>query len=172
MRLRIIAGAALCIAGACARQRSTPHHDNESGAATEPDVDSLIAEVRSATAPYRVLDSAVAAGYARNVTECVEQQPEGAMGYHHVNRTLLDDYLQLARPEMLVYGRDANGAYKLNGVEYIVPYTVRPPDAEPPILMGQRLKRADGLRLWYLHVWVWEPNPKGVFADWNPSVRC
>jgi len=28
------------------------------------------------------------------------------------------------------------------------------------------------LGIWYLHVWHWEPNPSGVFADWNPNVKC
>jgi hypothetical protein len=28
------------------------------------------------------------------------------------------------------------------------------------------------LGIWYLHVWIWEPNPSGLFADWNPSVTC
>jgi hypothetical protein len=39
-------------------------------------------------------------------------------------------------------------------------------------IMGQNLKRADSLGVWYLHVWIWEPNPSGLFADWNPLVKC
>jgi hypothetical protein len=23
-----------------------------------------------------------------------------------------------------------------------------------------------------MHVWAWEDNPKGNFADWNTSVSC
>ena len=23
-----------------------------------------------------------------------------------------------------------------------------------------------------LHVWAWKDNPRGSFADWNPSVSC
>ena len=23
-----------------------------------------------------------------------------------------------------------------------------------------------------LHVWAWEPNPHGMFVDWNPKVSC
>jgi hypothetical protein len=38
--------------------------------------------------------------------------------------------------------------------------------------MGQNLKPAPSLKLWYLHVWVWQENPSGVFADWNPDVKC
>ena len=37
--------------------------------------------------------------------------------------------------------------------------------AEPPTVMRQQLKRSDPLQLWYLHVWVWQDNPSGLFAD-------
>jgi hypothetical protein len=23
-----------------------------------------------------------------------------------------------------------------------------------------------------LHVWLWKHNPTGMFAEWNPNVRC
>ena len=172
VRAVMVLFAALSVASACAGGHTAAQEERARSESLGPAVDALIARARVATAPYHVLDSAVAAGYARHVTQCVENQPIGAMGYHHVNRALLDDSLEVERPEMLVYGRDSGGAYKLNGVEYIVPYRVRPPDAEPPSVMGQKLKRADNLRLWYLHVWLWEPNPSGMFADWNPVVRC
>jgi hypothetical protein len=30
-----------------------------------------------------------------------------------------------------------------------------------------------GLPAFYeLHVWAWEDNPKGTFADWNTHVTC
>jgi hypothetical protein len=38
--------------------------------------------------------------------------------------------------------------------------------------MGQKLKPAPGLKLWYRHVWVWLENPTGLFEDWNPKVKC
>ena len=44
--------------------------------------------------------------------------------------------------------------------------------AEPPRIMGQSLKRADSLGIWYLHVWTWEASPNGLFSDWNPRVKC
>jgi hypothetical protein len=60
----------------------------------------------------------------------------------------------------------------LNGVEYLIPYSRWSRDSTAPTLMGQRLKRADDLRVWYLHMWVWRENTAGLFADWNPAVRC
>jgi len=53
-----------------------------------------------------------------------------------------------------------------------VPYRAHPREAEPPTVMGQKLKQSDELKLWYLHVWIWRDNPAGMFADWNPSVGC
>jgi hypothetical protein len=171
-RAVLITIAASSLAGACSRGHPVRQGEPEATGEVAQDVAAFVERARAATASFRVLDSAVAAGYARHVTACIEHQPIGAMGYHHVNRALLDDSLDVERPEILVYGRDSAGSYKLNGVEYIVPYRVRPRDADPPIVMGQELKRSDELRLWYLHVWLWESNPSGLFADWNPVVRC
>jgi hypothetical protein len=131
-----------------------------------------LARIREATASFKSIDAAAAAGYGRQVVNCVDNPPHGAMGYHHQNNALLDDRLEVERPEMLVYERLSDGEYRLNGVEYIVPFSARPPTASPPSIMGQNLKPAPSLKLWYLHVWVWQENPSGVFADWNPNVKC
>jgi hypothetical protein len=133
-------------------------------------VDRDVARVRAATARFKSSEAAEAAGYKR-VTDCVERQPAGAMGYHFQNNTLLDTTLDVEHPEVLVYERKPDGEFKLNGVEYLVPIAAWTA-AEPPQIMGQALKRADGLGIWYLHVWTWEPSPSGLFADWNPRVKC
>jgi hypothetical protein len=133
-------------------------------------VDRDVASVRVATARFTSTDAAEAAGYAR-VTDCVEQQPDGAMGYHFQNNALLDTTLDVGHPEVLVYERKPDGAFKLNGVEFLVPIPAWTA-SEPPRIMGQALKRADRLGIWYLHVWTWEPSPSGLFADWNPRVKC
>jgi len=131
-----------------------------------------VARIRAATQAFKSLDMAVAAGYDRDVAHCMAKPPEGGMGYHHQNRALLDDRIELERPEILVYERLPDGEYRLNGVEYIVPFSAWPRDREPPTVMGRDLKPAPGLGIWYLHVWVWLENPSGLFADWNPRVRC
>jgi hypothetical protein len=41
-----------------------------------------------------------------------------------------------------------------------------------PTIMGQPMKRFDRAGFYYLHVWIWEQSPSGIFADWNPRVRC
>jgi hypothetical protein len=131
-----------------------------------------LASVRRATQAFHSIDGAVAAGYAASVTNCIAHAEHGAMGFHHTNRALLDGKLEEERPEILIYERKADGGYVLNGVEYIVPYSVLPRTAPPPMIFGQQLKHADGLQLWYLHVWIWKHNTNGVFADWNPDVSC
>jgi hypothetical protein len=129
-----------------------------------------VARVRAATEKFKSTGAAEAAGYSR-VTDCVEHQPDGAMGYHFENKALLDATLDLDHPEVLVYERNADGEFKLNGVEFLVPIPAWTA-SEPPRVMGQALKRADQLGIWYLHVWTWEPSPSGIFADWNPRVKC
>jgi hypothetical protein len=133
-------------------------------------IDRDIVRVRAATAQFKMTDAAEAAGYKR-VTECVEHQPAGAMGYHFQNNTLLDTTLDLDHPEVLVYERNADGTFTLNGVEFLVPIPAWT-SMEPPRIMGQALKRAESLGIWYLHVWTWTASPSGLFADWNPLVKC
>lgn len=128
--------------------------------------------LRNATSPFRQLDAAVAAGYAADVKDCLVHEHHGAMGFHHVNPSYVDAKLEVDKPEILLYEREANGEYKLNGVEFIVPYRAWPRDSVAPVLLGQKLKHEDNLKIWYLHVWVWSENADGVFADFNPSVQC
>ena len=128
--------------------------------------------LRNATSPFHQLDAAVAAGYAGNVKDCLVHEHHGAMGFHHVNPSFVDAKLEVDKPEILLYERKPNGEYKLNGVEFIVPYRAWPRDSVAPVLMGQQLKHEDNLKIWYLHVWAWSDNADGVFADFNPSVQC
>ena len=134
-------------------------------------VDRDVAAARAATEAFKALDNAVAAGYEPQVAQCVAHAPHGAMGFHHKNLALRDANLQIDKPEILLYERTADGQYRLTGVEYIVPFSAWS-HSEPPSIMGQNLKRADNLGVWYLHVWIWKANPSGLFADWNPRVAC
>lgn len=133
-------------------------------------IDRDIARLRAATERLKKPDVAIAAGYAAE-TNCVQHQPHGAMGIHYNNQALKDATLDVERPEVLVYEKRPDGTLQLNGVEFLVPFTAwtKP---EPPTIMGQSLKRADSLGFFYLHVWNWTANPSGLFADWNPLVKC
>jgi hypothetical protein len=155
---------------------SGAHHEMPTSAAAPTaysrDVQDGYARVRAATAAYRVLDSAVAKGYPASVPQCFADSTHGAMGYHHINRAYVDNRIELDKPEILLYERKADGSYGLNGVEFIIPYRVWPKDSVPPKLLGRDMIKSEPLQLWYTHMWVWTPNQSGLFADWNPDVRC
>jgi hypothetical protein len=137
-----------------------------------PEAEEGVPRLRAATAAFRDLNNAVAAGYAREVSHCVDHPPLGAMGFHHGNQAYVDKRLEIEHPEILTYEREPNGHYSLTGAEYVIPYELWPADSTPPTLFGQPLKRAPNLHVWYLHVWAWKENPSGLFADWNPAVKC
>jgi len=129
-------------------------------------------QLRAATLPYEHLDAAIAAGYSKTGGSCIVDAHHGAMGYHHVNSEYIDGKLDLAKPEMLLYERMPDSSYKLNGVEFMVPYRYWPGDSVAPVLMGQRLHHENNSKYWYLHVWAWTDNKDGLFADMNPDVHC
>ncbi len=128
--------------------------------------------LRAATNKYHDLAAAEAAGYPTAMPRCVADSTMGGMGYHLIDRKAFDDKLEIEHPEMLIYATDGEGKPKLVAVEYIVPYRVLPPTEKPPRLFGQELKRYDQYSYWGLHVWAWRRNAAGLFADWNPAVRC
>ena len=133
-------------------------------------VDRDIMTIRDATARFRTTEAAEAAGYKR-VTDCVQHQPARAMGYHIQNNSLLDTTLDLEHPEVLVYKKMPDGTFQLNGVEFLVPISAWK-STKPPRIMGQALIKAESIGFWLLHVWTWKPDPSGLFASWNPAVKC
>ena len=131
-----------------------------------------LARLKSATRSFHQLDSAVAAGYPRTVADCLVHEHHGAMGYHHLNRNHLTRNLEVDKPQILLYEKMPDSTYKLNGVEFIVPYRLWPRDSIAPTLMGRTLHQEDNLKIWYLHVWAWRDNANGVFANFHPDVKC
>jgi hypothetical protein len=137
----------------------------------ERSVQADLERVRAATYPYRDIRVAHSAGFPTAIPACLDNPPAGGMGQHYVDRRILDDQLDVERPEILVYAPTKDGQQRLVGVEYIVPLAKwdRP---QAPRIFGQSLKRSEQLQLWYLHVWAWEKNEAGLFADWNAAVKC
>lgn len=158
----------LCALLACGAMPIGAQNAPAGSAAVVKALDSL----RTATRRFQNLDAAAAAGYAREVADCLVHAHHGAMGYHHLNRGLTDARVETERPEILLFERRPDGAYRLNGVEYIVPYRAWPRDSAPPIALGQHMRREDNLQLWYLHAWAFTDNADGVFANFNPAVQC
>lgn len=135
-------------------------------------VDQQLAALRRATARYHDPAMAEAAGYHMEegcVSAAAVGAPAelGAMGYHFVNPGLIDGTIDLREPEVLVYEKRNDGMMHLVAVEYL--YV----GEQAPELMGQHFHEflppfAD----FELHAWVWQGNPSGVFADFNPNVSC
>ena len=148
-------------------------HHAHSTTQLDPQVEGLVADLRAATSRFQVLDSAVSAGYQKDVARCFVMQDHGAMGYHHVNRSYVDSLLDPQHPEILLYERAPDSTYRLTAIEFIVPYGIWPAASDSiPTVRGQRLRRVDEVNVWGLHVWLWKENPAGLFADWNPTVSC
>ena len=142
------------------------------GPAAAPPQAAAITALREATRPYHDVAAAVRSGYAAEVPACIVHEHHGAMGYHHINRSYITRDLAVERPQFLLYERLPGGDYRLNGVEFFSPYRLWPRDSTRPMFLGQQLKREDTFQYWYLHVWAWRENPEGMFADFNPVVRC
>jgi hypothetical protein len=151
---------------------------NEDNRAAE--LERLLLAAKSATQPFRNVAAAVAAGY-QQASPCVEDPNLGGMGYHYLNPTLLDGRLQLNKPEILVYEPWENGRLRLVALEYMVPAEAwhRIHD-NPPHLMGHpfddhrdpALRHGIPFAHYDLHVWIWRPNPEGMFTPFNPLVSC
>jgi len=133
-----------------------------------------LATLRAATAGFHRYDAAKQAGYTfLFMNMCMVDQSAqklGGMGYHYVNTDLLDGSVDVAHPEPLLYEPGSNGQLNLVAVEYVIPKAAWT-GATAPTLFGKDFK-LNAFDLWALHVWVWENNPSGLYADWNPRVSC
>lgn len=140
--------------------------------------DTLLEVVRQETEPFQDVKKAEAAGYGV-FHGCASGPNEGAMGVHYVNGNLVGDgELDPTQPEALIY-EYKNGQARLVGVEFVTFAEAWDANHDtPPTLMGQLFNYAGspnryGIPAYYeLHVWAWKNNPKGAFADWNPTVSC
>jgi hypothetical protein len=119
----------------------------------------------------RFADVAVAKAEGYAPIPCTSGIDGGAMGIHYVNASLIDDKVDIAHPEAVMYEPGPDGKLTLVGVEYIA-------NKGPAALGGQLFSFTNapnryGLPAFYeLHVWAWKENAKGVFADMNPDVSC
>jgi len=170
---RLVLTASIVLTG-CAGQSAVPTPDPVAqltdgfDATVRRDVQTL----RAATDKFHDLAAAQAAGYPSTMPRCIADSTQGGMGHHFIDRTLFDGKLEIERPEMLIYAPAGEGRVELVAVEYVVPYRVLPPSEKAPRLFGQELKRYDEFKFWSLHVWAWRRNSAGLFADWNPAVKC
>ena len=141
----------------------------------------LIEKVRHATDRFLSINNAFGEGWIQ-ATPCVSGPDEGAMGIHLLKPDRLHDgALKADEPEMLIYEPGPNGAFRLVGVEYIVlasEWAANNPPGAAPSVDGHLANfvaapNRYALPAFYeLHVWAWEQNPNGSFADWNSRVSC
>jgi hypothetical protein len=157
-----------------------------------------LADLRQLTAPYHDVDAAEAAGYTlfkapplTAVDGCISSETEGGMGYHYTRgNNLADDSVTLLDPEFLVYApkedrrKDGEVRTRLAAFDYFIPYSTKWPGPNDPAF-----KRAPTLgdfstmddlpdvafapsrfNGWMVHIWLWQHNPGGIFANWNTSV--
>ena len=141
----------------------------------------LVQKVRKATERFRDINVAISEGWVQG-TPCVSGPNSGAMGVHFVQPARLGDgVLNAAQPEALIYEPLSGGRFRLVGVEFITlaeAWATHNPDGGAPSLEGHLLNFVGepnryGLPAFYeIHVWGWERNPNGSFADWNSAVSC
>jgi hypothetical protein len=104
------------------------------------------------------------------------------MGVHFVQPSRLNDgTLVASEPEALIYEPLPGGGLRLVGVEFIVfasDWEKLHPEGGTPVVDGHLTNYVGepnryGLHAFYeLHVWAWQGNPVGSFADWNTQVSC
>lgn len=135
-----------------------------------------LARARQATEQYHDVGVAEADGYV-STDHCVEG-PAGGMGVHYVNHGLFaDGVVDLERPDVLLYVPQG-GRMKLVAVEYVAIDGDQDPttDDDRPSLFGQAFHgpfaEPDAPVVFTLHAWLWQANPAGILAEWNPSIRC
>ena len=122
-----------------------------------------IAAARAGTADYHDFDAALADGFVRT-SACV-----GGMGFHYTKAARVDQNLDPAEPEVLLYMPNEEGRLQLVAVEYVVPNTGSNP---VPELFGQPFYYNPARNRYELHAWIWRHNPDGIFANYNPRMIC
>ena len=154
---------------------------HQHGAMRESGPSPLVDKVRSVTARFRNINVALNDGWVQ-ATPCVSSPNEGAMGVHFIKPDRVHDgALKAEEPEMLIYEPLPGGKFRLLGVEYIViaaEFAAKNPPGTAPSIDGHLANFVGepnryALPAFYeMHVWAWQDNPNGDFADFNSRVTC
>lgn len=183
----VVAVVALALPAVAFAVEQLPEAGGGSAAAATGNV--AVSVVKQETSKFADLTVAKQAGYEvlkdRKGISCIAMDPMpgmamGAMGVHYASPGLVGDgELDLHTPEALVYRPAAGGTLRLAALEYVV--IKQAWDAKhngAPVMFGHRFNTTPagnrfGLPAFYsLHVWLFQRNPSGEFAMWNPLVRC
>jgi hypothetical protein len=138
-----------------------------------PEMFRQLAALHVLFAKYHDLEKALENGY-KFVPPCVSDPELGGMGDHY-SRSADDDFGRgdgthaLERPQYLVYAPQKNGSRRLAALDYTVPYEKWQGDKAPEFF-GIPFTRNDGFGVWMFHIWIFQHNPAGTFANFNPKV--
>jgi hypothetical protein len=102
----------------------------------------------------------------------------GGMGIHFLNMSFVGPKVDPNKPPVLLY-EEVGGKLRLTGAEWFVPLATgvkeRPTLWGQPFdgpMMGHPPLLPAALTHYDLHVWLYKPNPLGIFAPTNPKVTC
>lgn len=138
-----------------------------------PEMRQQLAALHPLFAKYHDQDQALEDGY-EFVGPCVSDPVLGGMGDHY-SLNAEDDFgrgdgtYALERPQYLVYAPQKSGPRRLAALDYTVPYG-KWQGQEPPQFFGIPFTRNDGFGVWMFHIWLFQHNPAGTFANFNPKL--
>jgi len=144
-------------------------------------------KTRSALEKYRDPILAVHDGYLSTLG-CIEfpaagvpgevPYKAGGMGIHFLNGQLIGQELDPLRPQVLIYEPDGD-KLRLVAAEWFVPLSTgvkeRPRIFGRPFdgpMEGHHPLMPAAMTHYDLHVWLWKPNPSGIFSPTNPDLKC
>jgi hypothetical protein len=158
--------------GPPAKSTAGSHHDHGRVVLT-PQMIRDIAALHVLFEKYRSLQTASEHGY-EFVGPCVSDPVLGGMGDHYSREAEVDfgrgdGTHALERPQYLVYAPQKDGSRRLAALDYTVPYE-KWHGNKPPEFFGIPFTRNDGFGVWMFHIWVFQHNPAGIFANFNPRV--
>ncbi|MEO7365361.1 MAG: hypothetical protein ABIW03_03490 [Sphingomicrobium sp.] len=162
---------------------------------TQPD--EALQQVARQLEPYKSVAYATSHGFVQG-SACEAHPTLGTMGFHYVNPRLLGltapvngrvngtgTYTGVEPPSILLYAPDGQGGLKLVGIELLVFAAAwDAANTQPPMYRGRAFNymaddpstardEAHGFMPHYdLHIWLFEHNPSGLYAQWNPAISC
>ena len=159
--------------------------------------DQSLQELARQLEPFKDVAYAESKGY-RRASACETHPTLGTMGFHYTNAQLLGitglvngrvngtgTYTGVNPPAILLYVPDGRGGLKLAGIELLVfAKAWHEENKQPPRYRGREYNYMEDnpatpqdeahnfMPHYDLHIWLFENNPSGLYAPWNPALSC